>query len=306
MPKTEIIVLGGGNSPERAVSLKSSAAVARAARTAGFAVQVYDPADGLDFLDSLSKDVVVLPMLHGQGGEDGVIQAELEKRGLQYLGASSKVSALCFDKDLARQLFQEHTIPVAEGLTVTQDNYSQQALAKKPHILKVSRGGSSIGTLFVRDPGAIDQGQVDEIFKMDDQAILEELVEGVEITVPVLDQKALPVIEIQPPESGEFDYENKYNGQTTELCPPENVSQSAQAAAQRLAEKVHAVTGCRHLSRVDMFVCPGDRLVVLEINTLPGMTDQSLFPKCAQAAGISMPELVRKFVAMVQRDGPAI
>ncbi|HTE22868.1 MAG TPA: D-alanine--D-alanine ligase [Candidatus Limnocylindria bacterium] len=303
MPKTEVVVLGGGNSPEREVSLRSAIAVAKAARAAGFTVQEYDPADGLDFLDALSKDAVVLPILHGKGGEDGVVQEELEKRGLQYLGADSAASVLCFDKGLTRQRLQEHDVPVAGGMVVTRDEYSHQPLAKRPHILKVSRGGSSIGTLFIRDPKVVDQGQVDEIFRLDDQAILEELVGGVEITVAVLGQKALPVIEIQPPETGEFDYENKYNGQTLELCPPQHVSQVTQLAAQKLAEKVHTVTGCRHLSRVDMIVRPDDSLVVLEINTIPGMTDQSLFPKSAQAAGIDMPELVQKFVKMVQRDG---
>ena len=294
-----VVVLGGGNSPERDVSLRSATGIARAAEAAGFDVRQYDPADGLSFLDELAKDVVVLPILHGAGGEDGSIQAELEKRSLKFLGADSQASRLCFDKSLTRKCLQEHGLPVAEGATVSREDYAAHLLTSKPHILKVARGGSSIGTLFVRDPGKVNQADIDEIFKLDSHAILEELVEGVEITVPILDKTALPVIEICPPADGEFDYENKYNGQTAELCPPENVTEQTQEAAQRLAEEVHRVTGCRHLSRVDIIVRPSGELVVLEINTIPGMTDQSLYPKSALVAGLDFPALVTKFVELV-------
>jgi D-alanine-D-alanine ligase len=298
----KVVILGGGKSPEREVSLRSAAAVAQAAREAGFTVQEFDPASGFGFLDNLSNDVVVLPILHGEGGEDGQIQAELEKRGLRYLGADSVASRLCFDKSLTLKVLRENDIPVAEGAAVTRADYANHPLTRRPHILKVARGGSSIGTLFVRDPQTVDPAKVDEIFQLDDVAILEELVEGVELTVPILDARALPVIEIQPPEQGEFDYENKYNGKTIELCPPENVNEEVQIAVQHTAEKVHQVTGCRHLSRVDFIVRPDNRFVVLEINTLPGMTEQSLFPKSAAVAGIPMSELVKRFVALVEQE----
>lgn len=296
----EVIVLGGGDSPERAVSLRSADSIASAARAAGYAVAQFDPAEGLGFMDTLSPECVVLPMLHGAGGEDGVIQAELEQRGLNYLGADSVASGLCFDKGLTRQRLLEHDVPMPKGSSVDREEYDKHPLVTVPHILKVARGGSSIGTLFVRHPMQVNQAQVDEIFRLDSQAIIEELVDGLEITVPILDNSALPVIEIQPPTAAEFDYENKYNGQTTELCPPENVGPNVQAAAQRLAEKVHRITGCRHLSRVDIIVRPDESLVVLEINTLPGMTAQSLYPKSALEAGINLPDLVKKFVAMAQ------
>lgn len=132
--------------------------------------------------------------------------------------------------------------------------------------------------------------------------MLEELIEGTEITVPVLDGQALPVIEIVPPQDEEFDYENKYNGRTQELCPPQNVSRELQNQAQRLAEKVFKIMGARHLARVDMMMDKSGRIYVLEINTMPGMTDSSLFPKSAAAAGYSMPDLVSKFIDLVKRD----
>lgn len=137
---------------------------------------------------------------------------------------------------------------------------------------------------------------------MGDGVIIEKLIEGTEATVPILDKKALPVIEIVPPPDGEFDYDNKYNGQTQEICPPDSLSQDLQKQAQELAEQAHKTMGCRHLSRVDMMIDKDGKIYLLEVNTIPGLTAQSLYPKSAQAAGISMPQLITKFAELVQRD----
>lgn len=297
----QIIVLGGGDSPERKISLQSADSVTRALKSAGYEPGFHDPSSGLEFLNELSKDSVVLPILHGAGGEDGTIQAELEKRQLRFLGTESTASRICFDKVQTRAVLGQHNIPIARGLVVSRGAYASSELAHEPHILKVARGGSSIGTLFVREPERVDERKVDEIFQLDDKVLLEELVEGVEITVPILDDTALPVIEIQPPEDGNFDFLNKYNGKTQELCPPQSLDQGVQRAAQRIAEKVHEVTGCRHISRVDMIVRPDGSIVVLEINTIPGMTSESLYPKSAAVAGFSMTKLVEQFVEMAER-----
>jgi D-alanine-D-alanine ligase len=298
----QILVLGGGNSPEREVSLRSAAAVTKALQTAGLTASQADPQDGFSCLDELEKDTIVFPILHGAEGEDGVIQAELEKRQIPYLGTDSIASAICFDKAQAREVLQRAGVPVAAGAEVTDADYSDHPFTKKPHVLKVSRGGSSIGTYIVADTSKIDQAKVAEVFSLDSKAVIEELVEGVEITVPVLDNTALPVIEIRPPENAEFDYENKYNGKTRELCPPESVDEETQKRAKELAEKVHEVLGCRHLSRIDMIVRSNKEMVVLEANTMPGMTDQSLYPKSAAIAGMPMSELVKKFVELVKHD----
>lgn len=297
-----ILVLGGDNSQEREVSLRSAKAVADAARQAGFDVIEADPADGLDVLDNLPKNTIVLPILHGIGGEDGVIQAELEKRHLPYLGSDAKVSSACFDKWQTRQTLIAAGIKVPEAVRVNKDTYLEQSLFKKPHVLKIVHGGSSIGTLLVRDPKKVDQRRIDELFKLENDAVLEELVEGIEITVPILDQTALPPLEVRPPEGGEFDYENKYNGESAELCPPPSLNNEQIKSAQKTAEQVHKAMGCRHLSRVDTIMKAGGNFVTLEINTIPGLTDQSLFPKSAAVAGISMPALVTKFVDLIKRD----
>jgi len=290
------------DSPERDVSARSAKAVASAARQAGFDVIEISLIDDLAGLDKIPKGMVVLPISHGVNAEDGWVQTELEKRGLPFLGSDSQSSKNCFDKWRARQMFIGAGIKMPEAVRVNRESFSKQALAQKPYVLKILSGGSSIGTLIARDPLAVKQSQIDELFDMENDAVLEELIEGAEITVPILDHKALPVIEIIPPTDGEFDYDNKYNGATQEIVPPENVPADVQKKAQEIAEKVHRTMGCRHLSRTDFMVDKAGDLFALEINTMPGLTDQSLYPKAAAAAGMDMPALITKFVELVKRD----
>lgn len=299
----KILVLGGGNSPERDVSLRSAAAVSEALSVAGYEVITADPRDGLGALDSLASGDMVFPILHGAEGEDGVFQKIFEDKQLAFLGSVSSVSQNCFDKGIARKIMADGGVPLAQGAAdVTAETYRINPLISRPHVLKAQRGGSSIGTYLVKDPANTNQAKVDEVFNLDTFAVVEELVEGTEITVPVLDGKALPVIEIIPPENGEFDYENKYNGKSRELCPAESLNEEQQKTAQELAERVHTLFGCRHLSRVDIIVRPSGEMVVLEINTMPGMTAQSLYPLSASVGGKPMPELMKTFVTLVSRD----
>lgn len=297
----KILVLGGGDSPEHQVSLQSAKSITNAARSAGFKVTEADPKEGLEVLDHLT-DTIVFPILHGKNGEDGSIQKELENRNLAYLGSDSTSSANCFDKWTTRLILEEAGLPVAAGVLVTKDDYPLQDLAKNPHVLKVLHGGSSIGTLIVKDPLNVKQDQINDIFRMEDKAVLEKLIDGIEITIPIFDKQALPAIEIVPPVNEEFDYENKYNGRTQEICPPKSVNGTTQKESQELAVKVHEVMGCRHLSRVDIMLDKDGQPFVLEINTIPGMTDQSLYPKAAKVAGLGMPDLIKHFVDLVKRD----
>jgi D-alanine-D-alanine ligase len=298
----KILVLGGGDSPEREVSLRSAKSVANAALEAGYEVIEADPSLEFQALDGLSPDTIIFPILHGKNGEDGVIQKDLELRKLPYLGSDSRTSASCFDKWQTRLQLKKNWIPMPEAVLVSRDTYHSQALAKKPHVLKVLNGGSTIGILIARKPDKVSDKQIDEVFNIESNAVLEELIVGNEITVPILDQKALPVVEIVPPDNEEFDYDNKYNGRSQELCPPLSVPRETQKQAQELAEKVHKTMGCRHLSRVDIMIDKAGKLYVLEINTMPGMTDQSLYPKSALVAGMMMPDLMTKFVELVKRD----
>jgi len=292
----KVLVLLGGDSPEREVSLRSGRAVSEALAIGGHEVSEYDPAGGYEGLKQFVDKVdCVFPILHGRGGEDGEVQQQLEKLGLKFLGADAQVSALCFDKVEFKRILNKLSILTPDSEIVDADSIKESALIKKPFVLKPIDGGSTIDTLIVRDP----ESQIDmTLFDRHPKMLLEQLIEGVEITIPVLGSKALPVIEIIPPEGGEFDYENKYNGATQEICPPLNVSEQNQKKAQAIAKQVHREAGVRHLSRTDIIIDEDDQHWVLELNTMPGMTAQSLFPKSAAVAGITMQQLVDKFTTM--------
>lgn len=297
----KIAVLAGGDSTEREVSLRSGSAVQAALEHAGHQAIVIDPAtQPID--TSLADDFeVAFPIIHGKGGEDGSLQQQLEQINMPYVGSDVAASRLCFHKWDWRQFVGPHDIPLAEGDLVDIDAIWQHKLAKKPFVLKPIDGGSSIDTVMVRNTAELPEQQLREVLGRHPRMLIEQLIEGTEITVGVLGEQAVPVIEIVPPTEGEFDYENKYNGASQELCPPQHVDEDIQKAAQSLAQQVHKLCDCRDLSRTDMIVRPDGNLVVLEINTLPGMTDQSLFPKAAAVAGITMPELCNQLVAMAQK-----
>ena len=294
----KVVVLCGGTSDEREVSLRSGANVERALTKAGHAVAVADPK-----LISLSElhDVcrandVVFIALHGKGGEDGSLQQMLEDWHVPYVGSDSKSSELCISKKNMRNLATKNDFTIPSGAVVSFEQYEQDSLTKKPYVIKPDIGGSSIDTFIVRNPEKFDANTLRQVFEKYGNMILEELITGTEITVGVLGTEPLPVIEIIPPQNQEFDYENKYNGQTQELCPPVHVSEIDQKAAQELAIRTHKIFGCRHMSRSDFILTPTGELYFLDINTIPGLTEQSLLPKAARQAGLDMPALVNSLV----------
>jgi D-alanine-D-alanine ligase len=286
---TKVIVLAGGTSDEREVSLRSGAAVAKALALADYQVATLDPADGLEnLLPQLRQAAAVFPVLHGAGGEDGTVQKFLEDHKIKYVGSDRWASALCFNKAGYTELLAKHGVLVPATQLVSSGEFQTSSLREKAFVLKPNDGGSSIDTFIVRDPSIFESDAVKQAFATHKKMLLQELIEGTEITIAILTDKVLPVIEIIPPAGGEFDYENKYNGQTQELCPPKHVSKENQEKAQALTRKVHELTGCRDLSRTDMIVTKDNELYVLETNTIPGLTEESLVPKAAAQAGHSM------------------
>lgn len=296
---TRVIVLGGGDSDEREVSIRSSQAVLQAFKDLKkYHVEFCDPSVDQTYLQATHDDII-MPILHGKFGEDGEVQRLLEERKIPFLGSSSDSSKICFDKWSTREILTRHNIAMPKADLINQDQYRLHQLSKAPHVLKITNGGSSIGTHIIRQAEPLND--ITNIFN-DNQIIIEQLIEGCEITVSVLDNRALPAVEIQPPDGAEFDYDNKYNGRTSELCPPVSINQQLHSKVRELAEKVHKLTGARHLSRVDIMIDDQGAMFVLEINTMPGLTDQSLYPKSAKQAGMSMPMLVDEFTKLVARD----
>jgi D-alanine-D-alanine ligase len=292
-----VVVLAGGTSDEREVSLRSGAAVANALRACQYEVSILDTKDGLEhILNGLPSDAVIFPALHGIGGEDGTLQALLEQRSIRFVGSGSKASALCFDKFAYSKLLAKHSYTTPSTELVTYQAFRDSPLSAMPFVLKPNDGGSSIDTHVIRNVSSVDLVSFVPVFERHESMILQELISGTEITVAVVGEKALPVIEIIPPADQEFDYENKYNGATQEICPAISVNAAMQTQAQELAVNIHTLSGCQDMSRTDMIITNAGDLYVLETNTIPGLTDQSLLPKAAAAAGMPMQDLCDRLV----------
>ena len=298
----KVLVVGGGVSAEREIALLSSKAVFDALIAQNFEAEFYDWDGTTQWLElNLSRFEVVLPILHGAGGEDGQIQKILESHGSKFIGSGSVVAAHCFDKSKTLDALSALSIKTPAGKVVTFDQYKQDRLFSTAHVLKPYDGGSSIDTYIFNKNMPKPLEKIKDSFKTHHTMLLEEYVDGTEITVAILDGTALPVIEICPPKNGVFDYVNKYNGATEEFCPPKHVSEAVQKKAQALAERIYEELGCRHLARIDMIIS-GEDIYVLEVNTMPGMTDQSLFPKAAAVAGYTFENLVAALVDSGEKE----
>ena len=293
------LVLGGGISPEKDVSKRSAIAVSNALQTLGHDVTYLDPQDTPinEIIEKAKNTDGVFPILHGLGGEDGTIQTELEKAGIPYFGPSAESCHTTYDKAVFKKILEVEGVSTPKWKIVSLSDFEDEPLARAPFVLKPIGGGSSIDTFIIRSI-PFDSTPLLEALSRYETMLIETFIEGSEITVGVLDATALPVVEIIPPANQEFDYENKYNGATQELCPPQNVSLEIQRKAQALALKVHSVTQCRHLSRTDMLIDQTGNLYVIDTNTMPGLTDQSLYPKAAAAAGMDWQTLVNRFTQL--------
>lgn len=294
-----ILVIGGGISNEREVSLKSSKSIFDAV-SASHEKFFYDWDGDEKWLDeNLANFDVALPILHGVGGEDGQIQSILEKSNTKYLGSDSRSSKICIDKKATQELLKSQNILVPGFGALTYQQYQESDFVNKRHVVKPNDGGSSLNTFIDVRPDDPRADQIKKAFDTYGKMLVEDFISGVEVTVPVLDGRELPLIEIVPPEGEFFDYNNKYNGKTQEICPSKNVSAELQENAQLVAKKSHDILNCRHLSRVDIIIDQRGQMYVLEVNTMPGMTGQSLFPKSAEVSGMSMEELVEYLIQLV-------
>lgn len=290
------IVLGGGISPEKDVSHRSAHAFQQALEALGHTVTYVDPATvSIEEIISLGKaSDGVFPVLHGVGGEDGTIQKELENAAIPYFGPGSKACQVTLDKTLFKRILEEAGLPTPPWNLIGKSELAAEPLAQAPFVLKPYDGGSSIDTFIIRS-FPYDKAPLEEALARHEHMLIEQLIDGDEVTVGILGDEALPVIEIIPPKDKEFDYENKYNGATAELCPPINVSAELQQKAQELSLAIHKATGCRHLSRTDIMIDATGNLYIIDTNTLPGLTGQSLYPKAAAAKGYDWTSLVGKF-----------
>jgi len=295
-----ITVLRGGPSAEREVSLRSGAAVAQALRSLGHQVDEVDPIPGN--LQIPAGTQVVFLALHGTYGEDGTVQSELEELGLPYTGCGVSASLYAFDKILTKRRCLKAGVPSARFERFIDASAPWPNGWKPPVVLKPTRQGSSVGLQFV-DRIEDFPSALAESLGHGGEVLMEERIVGRETTVGILDGSPLPVVEVRP-KSGSYDYANKYTAGRTEYFCPADFEAAVTAQIQQAALAAFHAVGGRDYARVDVMVQPDGSPVVLEVNTLPGMTETSLLPKAAAAAGIPFPQLCERMVQLALRRQP--
>lgn len=300
-----ICVMLGGESAEREVSLTSGRMAADALSARGYRVSTCDPAelllnDGdLQQLNGHDRPDIVFIALHGTGAEDGRIQGFLELLHIPYTGSGIEASALAMNKRASKRAFADAGLPIAESVTVKYGDPIPDF--RMPCIVKPNAQGSTIGLSIIHERGMLSRA-VYKALKYDKVAMIEEFVEGIEISVPVLGNEALPVVEICP-KSGSYDFMSKYTEGATDEIIPARISDAASKTAQDYALASHRLVGAADFSRTDMIVSR-DRIVILEINTVPGLTSTSLVPNSAASAGIGYEDLCERIlVSAMERYG---
>lgn len=303
--KITVALLSGGTSTERDVSLTGGNQVCQALSPNGYDVRRYDPATDIPRLiaDAPIIDVALI-ILHGTGGEDGTVQGLLDLLNIPYQCSGPLGSAIAMNKLASKRLYLQAGIPVPGYMSFnagdTIDVDACVAQLGLPIVVKPASGGSSIGMDIVRSKDRLRQA-FDKAFALDDTVLIEEYIAGTEITGAILGNntlQALPLVEIIPEKHHDFfDYEAKYKkGETSEICPA-RISVTLTEKAQNLAAKAHEVLFCKGYSRTDMMV-RGDDIYVLETNTIPGMTPESLLPLAAKTAGMDFGQLLDRLITL--------
>ena len=300
-----VAVVCGGPSAEAEVSRVSGKCVAEALRTAYANVSLMELEEfvggglGAEFAD------VVFPTFHGPPGEDGTFQGFLEVQQIPYVGCDVTSSACAMDKVIAKQLFRSRDLPVADEVVVYKRDGADVGAQRVVNtlgqdvVIKPSSQGSGLGVVFGKDTAELAPA-IEQAFAFDDSVLVEQRIEGKEITVAVLERggnpEALPVVEITTPEGSWYDYEHRYTEGLADHIMPAPLPEEQYSRTQEVAVLAFQSLGCRDLSRADFVVPERGEPIILEVNTMPGMTPTSLFPDAAREAGISFEELVALLV----------
>lgn len=296
LPK-KIAVLMGGPGSERDVSMATGKGIAKALRSLGAEVTEVD-VKGSDFelLDGVELAFIAL---HGTFGEDGQVQQILEDRGVPYTGEGVAESELAFDKIRSKEAFRQHEVPTPYWQVITN---GQRPAMPIPFVIKAPRQGSTVGVHIIRNERDVDAAIADAS-SYDHELLVEKFIAGRELTIGILGDLALPIIEIIP-KGGFYDFTNKYpflnpgaGGAAEHVCPARLPDEQTREI-QKLALQAHRALGLKVYSRVDVMLPDDGEASVLEVNTIPGMTEASLLPEAAAAAGISYPELCARIIEL--------
>jgi D-alanine-D-alanine ligase len=325
--KPKVALLVGGTSPEREVSKMSGKGVLEALKSLQYPTIVIDPAYGLnqpkeeekfflekDFsevsnrncIDAINSNLlnnvdIVFSALHGKWAEDGTIQSLLELRGLKYTGSKVLASALAMDKEMSKLIFRQEGVETPDWFTLNSMNIEPKKIINYiknqigfPCIIKPNDQGSTVGLKLVKEESEVEEA-VKVALQFSSKALVEKYIPGRELTVAILINEPLPVLEIVP-KSGLYDYKSKYTSGMSEYIVPAKISEEIEKKAQQQALKAFHSLGCEGYARVDFRLSNNNELYCLEVNTLPGMTPLSLVPKAAKAVGISFEELIKRII----------
>jgi D-alanine--D-alanine ligase len=296
-------VLMGGYSSEREISLRSGNAVVKALSAAGHVVKsiditISDRAKIIELIKSAGIDVAFIA-LHGRLGEDGQIQSILEEAGLPYTGSGVLANQKAFNKITAQGAFKHAGLPVPENFCITDGRLAQfkeafAVLKKLPFIVKAACEGSSIGVFMVRHPSGWEFS-LKEALALGPYIIVEKFVKGREVTIGIFDRQALPLVEIVT-KTALFDFNSKYQKGMTEYHVPAQLSEALTKKIQTMALSAYDVLGCEGFARVDVRIDENEDPYILEINTIPGFTETSLFPKAAACVGFNFLQVCEKLL----------
>lgn len=306
-----VAVLWGGTSLEREVSLRSGARVADALSDRGWPVTRLDADASLVPRLTETRTEVAFLALHGAAGEDGTVQSILEIVGIPYTGPDVLASSLAWNKPIAQGLYRRAGLDVPDNVTLSQQAFRELGAAavinriadrlSTPLVVKPANGGSCLGLSVVTDGSELPHAIVGA-FSYADRVLIERCVVGTEVAVTVLDGRPLPPVEIQPKE-GSYDFSARYTAGATEFHAPARLDDGVREACERAAVTAYEAIGARHISRADLIV--DDRGVpwLLELDTCPGLTDTSLVPLSARAAGLEFGALCERLLALALADG---
>jgi D-alanine-D-alanine ligase len=284
-------LLMGGPGKERDVSLRSGAAVAKALRAAGARVEEIDVTTA-DITLSSSLDLA-FNIIHGTFGEDGQLQSILHDRRIPYTGEGIEGSRTAFDKILSKEAFDRAGVPTSKWEKIRKGETPSLPL---PYVVKAPRQGSSVGVHIIHDAAAL-AAALEDCFQYGDEVLIESFFAGRELTVGILGGEALPVVEIVP-RDGFYDYDHKYTNGASEYFVPAPLTDAESSSVQSTACAAHRALGLEVYSRVDILLAADGSMSVLEINTIPGMTELSLLPKAAAVAGLDFPTLCEEIAGL--------
>ena len=298
LKKKKIAVMMGGLSREREISLKTGKAILKALTEKGYSVTVIDV--GEDIAEKLVKEKIECTFLalHGRFGEDGTIQGMLELMRIPYTGSGVLASALAMHKIMAKKFFLYEKIPTP-SFEVFQREEIKRGVQKKcslplPVVVKPAREGSTIGVSIVQKEEELAPALKIAV-EYDEEILVEEFMKGKEITVGILEDIPLPIIEIVP-RSGFYDFHSKYTKGETQYILPARISREKYLYAQEISLKAFQILGCSGVARVDLMTDANENPFVIDVNTMPGMTETSLLPKAASYAGIPFEDLVERIL----------